>query len=384
MRFLTTAFLVGLITIPLTAQTAAQEKQALVQQFVGMILRDLQVEPLVAGVAQAYSRSHEARSPELETRVQEIVRKDYGSRDFLERTLAAILQESLTAEDLRGLIAFHGTPAGRKAVPAMLNLQARLIEASANALREDITASLEDSGFFDLPRMRRTAADMRSIATAVEAYATDHNDYPRARDITDLARFVSPTYIRSMPEKDGWGTPFLYVISENQQQYRIVSGGADRRIDFANEQQQLFDEKPGQQRIADDRGADLVYQNGAFLQIPRGISGSAPPRPPAPPRALPPGVQRIGGAIRAPRVIHRVDPSYPPDARAARVQGIVIVEVIVDETGMVREAHVLKGLPYGLEQAALDAVRQWRFEPATKDGQPVAVAMNLTINFRLE
>ncbi|HEX8255645.1 MAG TPA: TonB family protein [Thermoanaerobaculia bacterium] len=93
---------------------------------------------------------------------------------------------------------------------------------------------------------------------------------------------------------------------------------------------------------------------------------------------------RVGGNVRAPVTIERVQPDYTESARRARVQGIVIVEAVIDRQGDVTEARVLKPLPMGLDQQALAAVRQWKFKPGTLNGQPVPVYWNLTINFRLE
>ena len=84
-----------------------------------------------------------------------------------------------------------------------------------------------------------------------------------------------------------------------------------------------------------------------------------------------------------PEVISRVDPVYPEDARRARISGIVILEAEIDDQGNVVWVHVLKPLPYFLSDAAADAVRQWKFAPATVDGKPVAVLFNLTTNFKL-
>ena len=92
---------------------------------------------------------------------------------------------------------------------------------------------------------------------------------------------------------------------------------------------------------------------------------------------------RVGGDVKAPVVINRVEPVYPEEARKARIMGIVIVEAVIDQNGVVKDVEVLKPLPFGLDQAAVDAVKQWTFKPATLDGQPVAVRFNLTINFKL-
>jgi TonB family protein len=93
---------------------------------------------------------------------------------------------------------------------------------------------------------------------------------------------------------------------------------------------------------------------------------------------------RVGGNVKAPVVINRVEPIFPALAKRAGISGIVILEVIIDRTGVVKDARVLKPLPFGLDQAALDAVKQWTFRPATFHGNAVDVIFNLTINFRSE
>lgn len=93
---------------------------------------------------------------------------------------------------------------------------------------------------------------------------------------------------------------------------------------------------------------------------------------------------RVGGNVRAPIAVKRVDPVYTEVARKARVHGIVIIEAVIDRQGNVTEARVLKGLPFGLDQSALNAIRQWKFQPGTLNGQPVPVYYSLTVNFRIE
>ena len=92
------------------------------------------------------------------------------------------------------------------------------------------------------------------------------------------------------------------------------------------------------------------------------------------------GALRVGGDIKAPKKIKDVKPEYPPVAREAGVAGIVIIEARIAPDGSVEEAHVLKSIPL-LDQAALDAVTQWRFEPTLLNGQPVPIIMTVTINF---
>ncbi len=104
-----------------------------------------------------------------------------------------------------------------------------------------------------------------------------------------------------------------------------------------------------------------------------------PPPPPSPPVA---GPVRVGGAISAPMRTHDVRPIYPPIAQSARVSGVVILEAVIGEDGNVRDLKVLRSIPL-LDQAAVDAVRQWRFTPTLLNGQPVPVVMTVTVAFNL-
>lgn len=91
---------------------------------------------------------------------------------------------------------------------------------------------------------------------------------------------------------------------------------------------------------------------------------------------------RVGGSIKPPMKIRDVRPVYPPIAKAAQVSGVVILETRIGIDGGVEEARVLRSIPL-LDQAALDAVKQWKFQPTLLNGQPVPIVMTLTINFTL-
>lgn len=86
--------------------------------------------------------------------------------------------------------------------------------------------------------------------------------------------------------------------------------------------------------------------------------------------------------LTPPQVLTRVEPVYTAEAKAARIAGVVIVRASIDETGAVRDVEIRKPLPYGLDKAAADAVRQWIFSPALQNGRPVATKMNITVWFR--
>jgi TonB family protein len=92
---------------------------------------------------------------------------------------------------------------------------------------------------------------------------------------------------------------------------------------------------------------------------------------------------RVGGNIRPPTKIRDVKPAYPAEARAANVQGVVIIEAVIDPSGSVANARVLRSIPL-LDEAALSAVSQWQFTPTELNGQPVGVLMTVTVNFTLQ
>ncbi len=105
--------------------------------------------------------------------------------------------------------------------------------------------------------------------------------------------------------------------------------------------------------------------------------------PDAPP-SEPEGPIRVGGDVKPPVKLVSPSPQYTEIARKARIQGVVIVEAIIDKQGNVTNVKILKALPMGLDLAASDAVSKWHFKPATLNGKPVAVIYNLTVNFRLQ
>ena len=93
---------------------------------------------------------------------------------------------------------------------------------------------------------------------------------------------------------------------------------------------------------------------------------------------------RVGGDVKAPVIINKVEPQYTDEARQKRISGIVIVECVIDKNGAVADVQVLKPLPFGLDQAAVDAVRRWKFKPASLNGQATDVLFNVTVNFKLD
>lgn len=95
------------------------------------------------------------------------------------------------------------------------------------------------------------------------------------------------------------------------------------------------------------------------------------------------GVFRVGGGVSAPSPIYKPEPEYSPEARQAKLQGTVILSLIVGTDGRTHAIRIARSLGLGLDERAIEAVRQWLFEPAKKDGKPVAVAVDVEVSFRL-
>lgn len=94
-------------------------------------------------------------------------------------------------------------------------------------------------------------------------------------------------------------------------------------------------------------------------------------------------VYRPGDGIQSARPIHRVEPRYTPQARREMIQGIALLEVVVDEQGHPLRCSVVSPLGFGLDERAIQAVSRWRFEPGTRDGKAVATVATVEVNFRL-
>jgi protein TonB len=92
---------------------------------------------------------------------------------------------------------------------------------------------------------------------------------------------------------------------------------------------------------------------------------------------------RVGGNIKPPTKTRDVKPTYPAIAQSARVQGVVIIEATIGTNGKVTNTKILRSIPL-LDQAALDAVKQWEFTPTTLNGVPVPVIMTVTVQFTLQ
>jgi protein TonB len=139
--------------------------------------------------------------------------------------------------------------------------------------------------------------------------------------------------------------------------------------------------------LASEDAIDLRFEGG----VPGGVEGGVPggvvggvvgglPEAPPPPPVKP---LRAGLHIAEPRKVRDVPPVYPMTAVMARLEGVVVIECLLDVRGRVQETKVLRGVPL-LDEAALEAVRQWAYTPTLVNGEPVPVVLTVTVRFQLK
>jgi TonB family protein len=187
-----------------------------------------------------------------------------------------------------------------------------------------------------------------------------------------------------------------YILSgiEAEDRALAIDGDYDQALVYKNMllrlQANTESDRAVQQRLIAEadalrtRAVEIARRKGQSTTT-AGEPGMPPPPPPMPPpdQTLGDAPIRVGGNVKAPTKTKDVQPVYPEEAREARVQGVVILEVTVDTAGRVGDARVLRSIPL-LDTAALDAVQQWEFEPTLLNGRPVSVIMTVTVNFALQ
>ncbi|HUD22666.1 MAG TPA: energy transducer TonB [Acidobacteriaceae bacterium] len=95
------------------------------------------------------------------------------------------------------------------------------------------------------------------------------------------------------------------------------------------------------------------------------------------------GVRQVGGGVKGPVIIYQPEPEFSEEARKAKFMGVVTVSLIVGADGKPQQVHVTRGVGMGLDDNAVAAVKQYRFKPATENGKPVAVYLNVEVNFEI-
>jgi hypothetical protein len=176
-----------------------------------------------------------------------------------------IYAKYLTESDLENLVAFYKTPAAQKYIAALPELSREAMQAGAEKLGPQLEAIMRQVREEREQRhpWERTLRDIRSIATAVEAYETDEEKYPPA---SELKKRLEPTYIKELPAKDAWGNAYFYIASDDGAHYRIASAGSDGVFDW--DTRKISTAAPQETKYSEHLEDDIIYQDGEQLQVP--------------------------------------------------------------------------------------------------------------------
>ena len=186
-------------------------------------------------------------------------------------------------------------------------------------------------------------------------------------DVSDPKAVTDQTLLGGLPG----GLPLrLAPVLEGGEKIFVERG--ELFLDFEDESFGVEDYEAG-----DYEAESADSRSTAQRRVPR----NTPPQMPAPEDL---GPIHVGGDVSAPVLISRPDPVYTEPARQAGLQGLVIIQAVIDKNGSVTQAKILKGLPHGLSDAALRAVKASRYEPAMKNGAAVDVYFNVVVRFEHE
>jgi hypothetical protein len=214
-----------------------------------------------------------AEAKEMFAAFREHCRKvDFGG--LLHESMIRMYSKYFTEAELTDLNTFYSSPTGKKLIEVLPKLMADGMKEGIDKLTPKITqviAEVQEEQEHKRP-WRRTMADMRTLATAVEAFQSDHEDqiYPAASDMAGLKAQVKDIGMsEKFPEKDMWGHSYEYVVSPDRHHYRIVSAGADGVFDWDSRKIEIL--KEGETpaiRYRDRLEDDFIYGDGSFVQLP--------------------------------------------------------------------------------------------------------------------
>jgi TonB family protein len=214
--------------------------------------------------------------------------------------------------------------------------------------------------------------------TSLGVMLVNKKDYSQARDYFQRALAVDP---------DHKGMPLTWIALSYSRE-----DGAAAQADSAY-QEAMAAEDPASPEAATtletyaiflklqgrDSESDAVQEKAVALR--KALGAQNQPEVEAPGAGS--GVYKVGNGISAPSVLIKGEPEYSEDARVAKYMGTVVLFIEIGPDGVPRNLRVIRGLGFGLNEAALDAVSQWKFKPGMRDGVPVTVAATIEVNFRL-
>ena len=286
------------------------------------------------------------------------------------------------------------------ALAAAVTVAALLIvhAQDANGIKFRTDARAQDSEAANLIRLGEEAAKRGQYEQADTLYAKAASLGERP-EITPALLYLGIRALGSGNRlaAEGFFERLLRIDPKGPQAGPALSWLGTMRLQDPAEAESLYKqaleiEKPGSLDAADTvrnytalmRRLGRLDEATALEVQTREARSAAAPAPPAQPRALPAGVYRVGDGITAPKLLSKTEPQYTEEARAAKIQGTTILMVEIGPDGLARNLEVNRSLEPGLDQKAIEAVQQWHFSPATKDGAPVTVQATIEVGWRLQ
>jgi TonB family protein len=192
---------------------------------------------------------------------------------------------------------------------------------------------------------------------------------------------TSPEILTAGYNRLGMSLRWMEDFPRAEEAFRQAAGsaGAERQAALANLAEVERLEGHNAEALADARRSLALPLAGRMLKDPLSLLCRL-----SPPEVEKDAPLRAENSVTKPEKIVTPPPVYSEAARKARLSGTVVIEVVIGRDGCVRDAKVLKGLELGLDRAALDAVSEWVFKPATLDGKPVKVYYTLTVSFQVQ
>jgi TonB family protein len=211
--------------------------------------------------------------------------------------------------------------------------------------------------------MRRRIAETRELVCDEMAAGTAGDRPEYAASLLRLARAMAA------PAGYSGGTPAIGVFDGDILEERIMRLTMD------------VPKVTRVQRIAMAAVAACALLGGAVTAA--ALSFDVTPQDAATTATAPEKIYHVGHGVTAPRLTHSVDAEFTQKAKQAKYQGVAVVQCVVDTNGMPQQVHTVRKLRMGLDEKAIEAVRQYRFQPGTLNGKPVPVAITIEVNFRL-
>lgn len=322
--------------------------------------------PLAAGLAVGI-----ARPSQLEGRLKAILDSRVNRRPLGRASLPAAAL--LTAVIVVPLAAFQAqTNAPQPALASGSGMVLTKIGHQA-LLRDDPNGA--EPIFSKALSVLDNKADAVEPLTGLGMIAMIRKDVDRAADYFQRAQLADPV-------RAGQATMWLAIARDNQGRkeeaeslYKAAMAIEDPHSANAATVMELYaaflrrDQRSDEADLLRDRAIQVRKEEGS-----RTMAGQ---------KSGESGIHRIGGGVSAPVLIHKEEPQYSAQARAAKYEGKAVLYVEIDPDGIARNVRILQGVGFGLNEKAMEAISQWRFKPGRKSGEPVTVAATIEVNWRL-